>query len=177
MTDKKGDLSDPLQVAVEVTQIKGSLALLTQHVSTGISNMSSQLASVQAEQRDQGKALREVATAQHDMQNHSDGLERLAKAIEHHGTEFSSWRKDHEFENKCVSDRVTSFKGVLVGFGVLASLLSGAVVYIVQQGFTRSDERLAAHIDRSTEEKAAVERRALAMEVEIRELKEMRGLK
>lgn len=175
MPDRAVNLSDPLQVAVKVTSIEGSLAVLTQQVSTGLGNLSSQLAAVQAEQRDQSKSLREVAITQHDMQAHSEGLERLSRAIDRNSGEFAAWREKHEGENTKVSERVTTFKGVMVGFGLLATLLAGAMVYIVQSGFQRQDEKLTGHAQSEVESRSALTTRITRTEEEIEKLKATRG--
>jgi hypothetical protein len=145
------DMSDPLQLAVEVTEVKGTLAVLTQQVSTGLGNVSSQIASVQAEQRDQGRALQEVLTAQHDMQSHSEGLERLARAIDRNSAEFAAWREKHEGDNARVSDRVTSHStGIKVSWA-LFMVIAGLVAAYSELRFRRADEMLAQHIQFGTE--------------------------
>lgn len=115
------DLRDPTVVAVEVTTIKGDVALLASQVSTGLGNVVSQLAALQGEFREQGRLLRSVESAQHDMQAHSTAVERLAGSIDRSTAENLSWRKAHEADNKTVGDRVTVFKGAMIGFGLLGA--------------------------------------------------------
>lgn len=180
------DMADPLQVAVKVTSIEGSLAVLTQQVSTGLGNLSSQVAAVQAEQRDQGKSLRDVAVTQRDMQGHSEGLERLARSMDRYSAEFASWRDKHEAENKGVAERVTTFKGVIIGFGILATVLASAMGYIVRTGFQRMDENimtldkqhesdLTKHTQYEAESRLILSNRVTRNEEEIEKLKATRG--
>lgn len=178
MPDKAApNLGDPLQVAVKVTAIEGQLAMLQQQVSGGLTNVSTQLAALQGEQRDMSKSLREVAITQHDMQAHSEGLERLARAIDRNSAEFSAWREKHEGENTKVSERVTTFKGMMVGFGIIASVLAAAMVYIVQSGFERQDENLRSHIQTGADSKNELIMRITRNEKEIEKLREMRGVR
>lgn len=175
MPDKAPNLGDPLQVAVKVTSIEGQLAMLQQQVSTGLTNVSSQLSALQGEQRDMGKSLREVAITQHDMQAHSEGLERLARAIDRNSAEFASWREKHEGENRGVSDRVTTFRGMMIGFGIVATLLASAVIYNVQSGFNRQDERFNDHVKTGADTRATLEQRITRNEQAIEALKQTKG--
>ena len=66
----------------KVTTIEGALALLSQQVSQGLGNVTSQLSALQGDMRDNARQLAALNSAQHEFQAHSTGLERLAEAIE-----------------------------------------------------------------------------------------------
>lgn len=132
------DFSNPAEVAVEVTEVRGQLALLSQQVSAGLSNVSSQLAAMQGDLRDVQKDLKGVSQAQHALGEHSTGLERLALAIENQTKENVAWRRTHEAENRVVADRVTLWRGVVIGCVALGGMLTTAGIYFVQDGFNRS---------------------------------------
>lgn len=168
------DLRDPTAVAVEVTAVKGQMALLAQQVSSGLSNVSSQLSALQGEVRDQGKTLKCVESGQHDMQSHSKGLDRLALAIERNSAEFGGWRDRHEADNKGVSDRVTTFRGVLIGVVAVIAVAAGAIAMNQEIRFKRADERLDVHIATVAEGKAIIERRMDRADTEIEKLKSTR---
>lgn len=145
------DLTDPTQLAVEVTEVKGTLALLQQQVSGGLSNVSSQLASVQGDMRDMGKQLGALALAQADFTSHSSGLDRLAKAIEKSTVENSEWRKAHELTNQQTADKVTAFDGAIRALrwmvGIVVTLaVFGTGVYLTAATNWRSG--IEGRIDR-----------------------------
>lgn len=114
------DLRDPALVAIEMTAIKGEFALLSSQVSQGIGNLTSQVSAIQGEFREHGRVLRSVESAQLEMQAHSNAVDRLARAIEAGTAENMRWRKDHEGENRVVADRVTTFRGIMLGVTILA---------------------------------------------------------
>lgn len=121
------DFANPAEVAVEVTEVKGQMALLAQQVSTGLSNVISQLSAVQGE-------LRELQKGQHDIQAHSTGLERLATVLERHIDANQAWQRAHAIENQQVADRVTFWRGMVIGVVALGGLLTTAGIYFVQDG-------------------------------------------
>jgi hypothetical protein len=173
----KTDFANPAEVAVEVTEIKGQVALLAQQVSTGLSNVSSQLGSLQGDVRDVQKGLQLVANQQHDIQAHSTGLDRLAKAIEAHVAASQEWQRTHVAENQAVADQVKGWRGMVIGFGIAASLLSAAAIYIVQDGFARdAAERArieAIHVSDTNRLERVIERN----QADIRELQQARAVK
>ena len=125
------NLGDPLHAAVKITTIEGALALLQSQVGSGLQSVNSRLDSLFSEQREQTKVVAEVARQQHDLQAHSEGLDRLARAIDRNSAEFASWRKEHEQQNQNVADKVNTFRGALVGFGILGAVaLTGAGLWI-----------------------------------------------
>lgn len=137
------DLSDPLQVAVEVTEIKGSLALMKEQLSTGLGSLSKAIDSLQNEQRQTTKIMIEVSRHQQAMEATSEGLSRAFNAIEKLANEFSGWRTAHEKKNDETDDHVTAFRGSLRGVGWtigLITLLGGAVISLALYSY-RNDLR------------------------------------
>lgn len=137
------NLGDPLQMAVEVTQIKGTLALMQREVSSGMQTVSSQLAALQGEMRDLGKVTGEVSKQQQAMESHSEGLARAFAEITRLANDNATWRERHERENRDVADKVTTFRGVLLGFGLLAMLTVSMAVWAVNDGFHREQQARA----------------------------------
>lgn len=172
----KTDFSNPAEVAVEVTEVKGQLALLSQQVSAGLSNVSTQLGALQGDVRDVQKGLQLVANQQHDIQAHSTGLDRLARAIEAHVTASQEWQRAHVAENQAVADQVKGWRGMVIGFGLAAGLLSAAAIYIVQDGFSRAAAEMArveaAHVSDTNRLERIIERN----QADIRELQQARAV-
>lgn len=182
------DLSDPLQVAVKVTAIEGTLAMLQQQVSSGLTNVSSQLSAQQGELRDMGKSLREVADTQHEIQNQSEALERLARAIDRNSAEFAAWRDKHEVANQSVADKVTAARGALwvVSLVVLAvGALAGAYINAEFANVRRETEAKEVGLRREAQaaearvgrELDALEKKVEANQTRIDEVQKMRGLR
>lgn len=171
------DLSDPLQVAVKVTAVEGTLALLSQQVSQGLGNVQSQLSALQAEQRENSKQISDLAVAMHALQAQSSGMERLALAIEQAAAENSAWRRNHESENRGVADAVTGARAALKFVAWIGAFIVGLIVATVQiqfDGTARDRMRLEqAHRD----DVQRLERRMDRADAEREELKKMRGLK
>lgn len=160
------DLLDPTTVAVEITAIKGQMALLNQQVSQALSNVGSTLTAMQGDLREVQKDVREVMSQQHALADHSTGLERLGAAIEKFTHENEAWRRSHEGENRGVADRVTFWRGAVFVLTLLGGVVSTAVVYIVQDGFARD-----------AAERARLERLIERNEADIRELQQARAVK
>lgn len=168
------DLRDPTVVAVEVTSIKGQMALLGQQVSQGLSNVSSQLSALQGDVREIERTVEKVATQQHELQTHSEGLQRAFTAIERLASRFDHWVEVHETENQLVADKVTGHSTgvrlVWIGLGVVATL---AWAY-VESRLGRIGDRLTDHITSGADAKAGIERRLDRAESEIGQLKTTR---
>ena len=171
------DLSDPMQVAVKVTTIEGALALLSQQVSQGLGNVTSQLSALQGDMRDNAKQLAALSSAQHEFSAHSTGLERLAEAIENSTKENMEWRRRHETENNDVSSAVQQAKGALWLLAFAGMAVVGLVVFTVQSQFeaaTRDRQRIEKAHDIDV---ARIEKRMDLADADRKELKNMRGLK
>ena len=175
MTDPSPiDLRDPTTVAVEVTTIKGQMALLGQQVSQGLSNVSSQLSALQGDVREIERTVEKVATQQHELQTHSEGLQRAFTAIERVSSRMDHWIEVHENENQVVADKVnshsTGVRLVWIGLGVVAAL---AWAYVESQ-LGRIGDRMTDHVTSGSEAKASIERRLDRTEAAIEELKATR---
>lgn len=150
------DFNDPMQVAVRLMEIERDGRLIGQQVTLGMRQMTEQQASTQGDIREIERVVREIQSAQHEIKSHSSGLERLAASIDKHVTQQEKRWEKHEAENAIVASQVTMWRGVVIGFGVLAALLVGGTVYWIQDGFNsaakervRIDarlERLEAHL-------------------------------
>jgi hypothetical protein len=144
------NLADPLQVAVEVTELKGTMAMFQQQLSTGLNNNTSMLGSLQAEVRELSKVTGQVATLLAAMESHSAGLGRAFDAINAGASSLNAWREKHEAENRQTADQVTTWRGVVLGIGLFGALLLSAAIYIVQKGFADAAidrDRIESHVD------------------------------
>lgn len=137
------DMADPVQAAVKIATIESAMTNIQTRVSEGFMTVGSRLDSMQADQREAARAQGEVATQLRDLQTHSDGLNRLATAIERQAVEFASWRDKHENENRAVADSVTRFNGWVRGFGVLGMLVAGGAWAWVSARFEQVESRRA----------------------------------
>jgi hypothetical protein len=159
------DLRDPQNVAIEITEQRGLLAMLSREVSTSNSNLSSTLQAVQADVRHMGDKLADVARLQHEQVSHSEGLGRAFQAIERLANEFSGWRKDHEDENDATSRKVTWFSGGVTVLTLVGGLLIAALLWNYDQGRAgeaRERSILEARIDRNAADLGARIDRAAA---------------
>lgn len=130
---------------VKVAALEQSLS----HIQHQLTMMSDQLKALTTLQN-------ELIRQQTTMDTHRGEIERATRAIERHVDEFSKWREAHEAENRAVADRVTAFRGVLIGFGLMATLLSGTVVAIAKQW-----------VDGAAVERARIERQLQHIESEL----------
>ena len=168
------DLRDPTVVAVEVTSIKGQMALLGQQVQQAMQNVSSQLAALQGDVRDIERTVEKVATQQHELQTHSDGLARAFAAIERLSGRMDHWIDVHESENKGVSDKVnshaTGVRVVWVVFGIVATLAAA----LMQAKFDAVTGKIDQHVIDSQEARHRVEQHVRDNRAEIEKLKATR---
>lgn len=175
------DMTDPVQAAVKIATIESAMNNIQSRVSEGFLAVGSRLDAMQADQRESARVQGEVSKQLHDLQSHSDGLNRLATAIERQASEFANWRDRHEIDNRAVADKVTRFGGWVGGFGVLGMLVAGGAWAWVTTRFEQVDAR--------TTETALIQARDLSrIEVkhdkditeirsDISELRKMRGAK
>lgn len=160
-----------LAVALEA---RHSVDLLQSQVKQGMENVVTRLDSIGADQRDTAKSVRAVADQVSEMRSHSEGLERLGRAIDRNTAESLQWRKDHETANQAVSDRVTRFSGALWGFGLSVSIILGLSAYIVSGQFEAvRAARLASEASQARE----IARLEARVEEIAKEAKATRGLK
>lgn len=146
------DPSDPLQVAVKITQMEGVLARAQEGFNVASQTMNQGMADLRTEIRavsDQLKDLPKLANAQ---EGHGSGLERAFKAIENlanetnrsfrerdddldawkerYEAERDRWRSTHEEDNRKTREKLILWNGVGLGISLLASALVGTVLYI-----------------------------------------------
>jgi anti-sigma-K factor RskA len=129
------DWTEPMQVASRVMEVEGDIRLLSQQVTMGLKIVTDQQASMQGDIREIERVARNIESQQHEIQSHSTGLERLAKAIEKHVDQQERRWEKQETENKAVADRVNFWRGIVIGISLLAGLLLSAGIYIVNSRF------------------------------------------
>ena len=146
------DLSDPLQMAVKVTRIEGTLALMQQQATQGMGNMTNALASLQAELRELTHRLSDVASGQHEFATQSSALQQLSRSIDAHVRDYSEWRKVHESDNRAVADHVTAARGALKLVAWSGVFVIGLLVFTVQMQFNAAQsERLRMEQQHATD--------------------------
>jgi hypothetical protein len=173
---KDRDLLDPVQVALEITQLRGEQAGLTQQLNQAIGNMGGTLQAVQGELRAMQTGQQAISDQLFEFRQHSTGLERLGAEIREAVRENMDWRKAHALENDGVADNVTFWRGMVVGIAAVFTLLTGAVIFIVQDGFAQgATER--ARIERQHQSDIdRLERTIDRQGSDIRQLEEQRGV-
>lgn len=172
-------MSDPVQAAVKIATIEQSMANIQARVSEGFLTVGSRLDAMQADQRESARVQGEVSKQLHDLQSHSDGLNRLATAIERQAAEFASWRDRHEIDNRAVADKVTRFGGWVGGFGVLGMLVAGGAWAWVATRFDQVDARASENAVLQTRDLGRLEAKVAAdmSRVEARIDKEMQDVR
>jgi anti-sigma-K factor RskA len=149
--EERVDFRDPLHVAVELTQLRARQDMQAQETTTGLRNVFEQLASLQGDMREVERLAQGISNQQHQFQEHSSGIERLAKVIERHVEQQERKWESHERDNQQVADRVTMWRGVVIGLMLVAGLALSAAIYIVQSGFADAAQervRIDARLDR-----------------------------
>lgn len=180
-SNRQADMRDPVQAAVKVATIETALAGLQSRVSEGFLNVSSRLDSMHADARETARSQAEVSKQLQDLQAHSDGLSRLASAIDRQSLEFAAWREKHEQENRAVADKVTSFNGVLLGFGALGTLVvAGSVAWVTDQ-FSQIRAEATERTTYQTRDRDRIEGKFDKELIEVRndiiEMRKLRGVK
>lgn len=155
---RHADLLDPAVVAIEVTTVKGELALLSSRLTTGLDNVSSSLAALQTEFREHGRLLKSVETSQHDLQQHSQGLERVGNALERHIVESFDYRKTHESANQRVADQVNRFSGIVAGFGLLGAVVVTVAILWINAEFGNIRREASDQTARNSDARASIVR-------------------
>lgn len=153
-SDQRGhrpDLSDPTQLAVEVSELRGAFALLQSQCNGAIQNLTGSVQAVQAELRNLGNKVEEVTRLQVHTEQHSEGLERAFAAIQNladmtretfekdrasvegyrtrREREEGQWRAEHVKENQETRDKVMRFSGAAVVISGVATMLVAVVMW------------------------------------------------
>ncbi len=188
----KGDLSVPENVLAIALAAQHSVELLQSQVSQSMQNVVSRLDAMDSHMREQGRAIQVIHDQVADMRSHSEGLERLARAIDRSTSENMTWREKHETDNRGVSDALTAMRGgtrtgAWVAGVLLTVALSGAGLWIKAELVNVRAERRAgaeyAAQERNRIERQAAERRSELqkrideLQAEIDEMRRMKGLR
>jgi hypothetical protein len=188
----RADMSVPENVLAVALSAQHAVELLQSQVSQSMQNVVSRLDAMDSHMREQGRAIQVIHDQVADMRSHSEGLERLARAIDRSTTENMVWREKHEADNKGVSDSLTAMRGgARTGAWVAALLitvsLAGAGLWINAELVNIRADRVAgaeySAKERDRIERQAAERRAElqkqvdTLEAQVQELREMRGLR
>lgn len=174
-------MTDPVAAAVKVATIEQTMVNIQTRMSEGFLTMGSRLDAMQADQRESARVQTEVSKQLHDLHSHSDGLNRLANAIERQALEFGTWRERHEKDNRDVADKVTRFGGWVGGFGVLGMLIAGGAWAWITTRFDQVDARSAEKVLILTRDIGRVESRLdkeiTANRSEISDLRKLKAVK
>ena len=193
------DMSHPANVAAVAMRAENAVQLLQSQVKSSMDNVVSRLDAMHADNRDNAKIVGALVTSIHDLQGNSVGLNRVSALIERYHSEGmettqrltaeneTRWAK-HEEANRCVADRVTTFRGVLIGFGVLIAMLVAAVTYNLEARFGATDERvrhearlttdrIESHAAYSAQEKEVMKVNIAILRSDVNEMQKLRGLK
>lgn len=118
------DLSKPENIAGLALKSAAQVDLLQQEVRITLEGM-------REEMHKQSASLATLANKVGEYSSHSEGLERLAVAIDKQGESWDMWRAKHEIENRDVADKVTAARGALKmlawGAGFLVALITGII--------------------------------------------------
>ena len=134
------DFSNPADIAVEVSELKGAFALLQAQNNGAIQNLTGSVQALQAEIRNVGKKVEEVTRLQVHQEAHSEGLARAFKAIgdlaestragfEQQRENIDAWRVQHVRDNNDTRDKVMRFSGVALVVSTVAGLMVGVVMW------------------------------------------------
>lgn len=164
------DPSDPIQVAVKVTQLEGALVRSQEAFTNTAGDLSRGIEGLRADLRGVADQLKELPKLATNQDNQNSGLGRAFKAIEElaqqtrasfadrdedldawkarYEAERDRWRTAHEDDNRKTREKMILWNGVAIGFSLLASTLVGAGLYIYSGDKTAAREN-AARIERT----------------------------
>lgn len=138
------ELADPVQMMLEVQQLRGEQASLAQQLNTAISNMGGSLQALQVDVRDFREGQTQIVNELAKLRENSSGLERLAQAIKESTEESMRWRRDHEKEDQKVAGQVSTWRGMVIGFGAAVSLLVALGAFYINGEFNRLSQENAS---------------------------------
>lgn len=146
MTEKQGSMFDPAHQAVKMERLEGQHALLAQRVTVAMENVTSSLASVQAEMRGFSSKLGELTGLQQSHDSNKESIAKIERSVDDLRTTLDSWfdefgdKQDqrwlrHEAENEDTKrDLEKEIRGVretvirFAAFGAAVSVLGGTIV-------------------------------------------------
>lgn len=165
------DPSDPVQVAVKLTKLEGTLAAAQQAFSQTANNLTQSMGALQTEVRAVADQVRDLAKISHKQDGHEAGLNRAFEAIRDLAREttrrFSDqaedlegwrskyeaerdlWRSNHEADNRKTREKLILWNGVGLGFSMLSTVLVALLTYVYL-----GDKQVAA------DDRARIERQA-----------------
>jgi hypothetical protein len=168
------DLSKPENLVAIAQDARHQVELLQSQVKQSMDVVVSRLDSMGAEQRDLVKSMRAIAEQVSEFRVYSQGLERMARAIDASTADRLKWQEEHERKHQGVADRVTRFSGALWGFGLAVGVVMALCSYIVTEQFESVRASRAASEAFFTREIARLEAR---VEEISKEAKATRGLR
>lgn len=114
----------------KIATLEGQLALLAKEVSMSTSNMANAIAAMQGDLRDVGRTVGNMRAEQQEMRSHSEGLDRLGKAIE----KLNDRLDRRDVKDEAVNDSISAFRGgVKVLWAVVLILGSLASAYVLNE--------------------------------------------
>lgn len=170
------DPSDPVQVAVKLTQLEGAVAAAQQAFSQTATNLTQGMGALQTEVRAVAEQVRDLAKIGHKQDGHEAGLNRAFEAIRDLAREttrrFSDqaedlegwrskyeaerdlWRSNHEADNRKTREKLILWNGVGLGFSMLSTVLVALLTYVyLGDKQVAADER--ARIERQSDDRHA----------------------
>lgn len=162
------DLSKPENVAGLALKTAAQADLLQQEVRITLEGM-------REEMHKQSASLDTLATTVSEYSSHSEGLARLAAAIDKQSLTWDTWRSRHELENRDVADKVTAARGALRmlawGAGFLVALITG-IIQMQFNGAASDRARVERKIDTESQRIEAQQlREHQRMDAEVAEIK------
>lgn len=152
MTGLNFDPSDPIQVAVKVTQLEGALVRSQEAFNQTAGDLSRSINGLRSDFRNVADQLKELPKLATNQDNQNSGLARAFRAIEElaqqtrvsfadrdkdmeawkerYEAERDRWRTAHEEDNRKTRERMILWNGVAMGISVIASALVSAILYI-----------------------------------------------
>ncbi len=149
------DLRDAHQVALELTEQRGHNALMLERIEGLRENVNT----MQTDVRAALDTLGTVARQQADIGAHGSGLERMDARLAAQG------------------DRITFWRGLVIGVIAMVAALSGAVSYIVQTGFDRAGRESQRIEDQQIRETARQDRAIEEFRRKLEDAKKLEPLK
>jgi hypothetical protein len=162
------DLSAPENLVGIAVDARHQVELLQSQVKQSMDVVVSRLDSMGAEQRDLVKSMRAIAEQVSEFRVYSQGLERMARAIDSSTADRLRWQEEHERKHQAVAERVTRFSGALWGFGLAVGVILALSSYVVTEQFESIRASRAASEAFFTRETARLEARLEAVAKEAR---------
>ncbi len=174
MPPRLPDLSVQENLVAVALDARHQVELLQSQVKQSMEAVVSRLDAVGAEQRDLTRTMRTMAEQVSEFRSYSQGLERMARAIDASTADRLKWQEGHERKHQAVADRVTRFSGALWGFGLAVGvILALSTAWVNNQFETDRASRAVAE--------AAFNREIARLEARVeeihREAKATRGLR